>query len=607
MISDKARNSHSTPDVSELLRSRRGELDSLGYHLLRHGQKFFSGRLDVHSSLQDCKWSIFFAKGRIVWATGGKDVYRRSRRNLVRFVPQLNLADRRSLDTAGHETYWDYYLLQLLLQKKLVALKPIQQIIEASIAEVCFDILQQETQETTLYQTVYAGANFLWPIENTPLTGLVWQPSPIFAAADQKWQEWQAAKLGLCNPNHAPLLRAQDKVKQHTSEQVYRSFCKGFNGDRSLRDLACLMKKDLLRISKSLLPYIRRGWIELVEVEDDPSQVSRSPQAKTKPAPEPQESMPTKQLEQPQKSEPVAVASPPVVAQQPEPAKPKAIELEIKAAPEIVATPEPKREAIPKHPTAKFSAKRKLSIHQREKMNDQQNRWHQRRKAANASKFQELKIAFLDPDEVELDSSSQEIQPGQQQPPLIACIDDSRAIGLLMRDIITKAGYRFVYIEDPLKAIATLRAEPPSLIFLDLIMPGATGFQVCSQLRKLPGFKNLPVVMLTSNRGIIDRIHARCVRTSEYINKPIKADQILSTIDRYLPDQLPLVDHEQEQPEQLNGDLSADQSEHDDDRSAVANNPDKPAADVIPLVDRVAKSEANGNGRYLPAQKAAEP
>jgi hypothetical protein len=92
------------------------------------------------------------------------------------------------------------------------------------------------------------------------------------------------------------MLRAAEKVKQHTSEKVYRSFCKGFNGDRSLRDLACLMKKDLLRISKSLLPYIRRGWIELIEIPDRQRQYGRSSQVLTNQASDQQAA---KQTDQP--------------------------------------------------------------------------------------------------------------------------------------------------------------------------------------------------------------------------------------------------------------------------------------------------------------------
>jgi CheY-like chemotaxis protein len=208
---------------------------------------------------------------------------------------------------------------------------------------------------------------------------------------------------------------------------------------------------------------------------------------------------------------------------------------------------------------------------------------------------------------------------------LIACIDDSRAIGLLMRDIITKAGYRFIYIEDPLKAIATLQAAQPSLIFLDLIMPGATGFQVCAQLRRMPEFKNLPIIMLTSNRGVIDRIHARWVRTSEYLNKPVKAQQVLSTIANYLPDPLPIASNASNDDAAtaiaLNVSVSVDSSDHASGVISSHSNDSEPvSADVIPLVERserverslLSKAEsgnASNNGLYLPItpQKAAEP
>jgi DNA-binding response OmpR family regulator len=647
VISDGARNSHSTPDVSELLRSRRGELDSLGYHLLRYGQKFFSGRLDIHSSLMECKWSIFFAKGRIAWATGGKSGQRRSQRNLNRFFPHLKSADLEALDTTGHETYWDYYLLQLLLQRQLVDLEPTKNLIEASILEVCFDILQQEALETTHYQTVYAAANFLWSVDNAPLTGLVWKPSPIFAVADQAWQEWQAAKLGACSPNAAPILRAREKVKQHTSEKVYRSFCKGFNGDRSLRDLACLMKKDLLRISKSLLPYIRRGWIELIEIPDRERRSSKSEpkatdQIATAAVANQDHNTQSREAVSQNLHQTTATGST-TQAQVIAAVKPTAIDtieksattdqpvaLEIKPAPELETSSPPINLPRVLQPSGNNSSHDLNKQHDRPKRQD---RWQRRKRANAASKFQELKIAFLDPDELDdaeqLDSPFQDIHDhnndqnnrnGQEQkleivatkpdqPPLIACIDDSRAIGLLMRDIITKAGYRFIYIEDPLKAIATLKAEQPSLIFLDLIMPGATGFQVCAQLRRMPEFKTLPVIMLTSNRGIIDRIHARWVRTNEYLNKPVKADQVLSTIANYLPDALPLSDRRDDSDSSVHITLNSS-------ISAVASNSNSEsvAADVIPLAERSERSQLNkadankSNGLYVPvSHKTAEP
>lgn len=119
--------------------------------------------------------------------------------------------------------------------------------------------------------------------------------------------------------------------------------------------------------------------------------------------------------------------------------------------------------------------------------------------------------------------------------PLIACIDDSRIMGQLMEHILTKAGYRFVGIHDVLEVLPRLLENPPDLIFLDLMMPIANGYEVCSLLRRISQFKNIPIIILTGNAGVVDRVRAKIVGSSEFLSKPIKPEQVLAVVREYLP------------------------------------------------------------------------
>lgn len=129
-------------------------------------------------------------------------------------------------------------------------------------------------------------------------------------------------------------------------------------------------------------------------------------------------------------------------------------------------------------------------------------------------------------------STTRQPQPSQQL--LVACIDDSPLICYFMETIITKANCRFVSINDPLKAVEVLSKDRPDLIFLDLVMPKADGYEVCTQLRKLPPFRRVPIVILTGNDGIVDRFRAKLVGASDYINKPVKAETVLGIMRKYL-------------------------------------------------------------------------
>jgi chemotaxis family two-component system response regulator PixG len=118
--------------------------------------------------------------------------------------------------------------------------------------------------------------------------------------------------------------------------------------------------------------------------------------------------------------------------------------------------------------------------------------------------------------------------------PLIACIDDSLQTIRMMEPIVKTAGYRFLAIQDSTQALIKLIELKPSLIFLDLIMPIATGYEICTQLRRIPQFDRTPIIILTANRSAIDRLRATAVKANGFLAKPVQANKILDTIDKYL-------------------------------------------------------------------------
>lgn len=137
------------------------------------------------------------------------------------------------------------------------------------------------------------------------------------------------------------------------------------------------------------------------------------------------------------------------------------------------------------------------------------------------------------PDLLEIASSSN-INYENKDRPLIACVDDSLMISHMMERIISMAGYRFIAISDPLDAVETLLSRQPDLIFLDVVMPKVNGYDLCAQLRRYPEFADTPIVFLTSNSGIIDRIRAKMVGSSDFLRKTVDADELLQKVKEHL-------------------------------------------------------------------------
>ncbi len=153
-------------------------------------------------------------------------------------------------------------------------------------------------------------------------------------------------------------------------------------------------------------------------------------------------------------------------------------------------------------------------------------------------------IAFISPDQEETQyllaaaKTQGNINPPestQPQGPLIACIDDSQQICQMLQYISTQAGYRFLAIQDPVKAVPEMVRCKPDFIFLDLEMPMTSGYEICGQIRKISALKQIPVIILTSHDGVIDRVRARLVGATDFVSKPIETEKILKVIHKYLP------------------------------------------------------------------------
>ncbi len=120
-----------------------------------------------------------------------------------------------------------------------------------------------------------------------------------------------------------------------------------------------------------------------------------------------------------------------------------------------------------------------------------------------------------------------------KEPPLVMCIDDSPIICQRLQQIVERAGYRYTSIQDPIQALPLLLSQKPDLIFVDLVMPVIGGYELCSQIRRLPSFQDTPLIIFSGN--MIDRIRAKLVRANDILAKDVPSEQITATIERWLP------------------------------------------------------------------------
>jgi CheY-like chemotaxis protein len=111
---------------------------------------------------------------------------------------------------------------------------------------------------------------------------------------------------------------------------------------------------------------------------------------------------------------------------------------------------------------------------------------------------------------------------GQQKIPAskILVVDDEAISRCAVVYALEKARLQSVNVEDPQQALQLLKENDFDLIFLDVDMPGMTGFELCAKLRTLPRHKKTPVVFVTSLNDFDSRTTSTMAGGNDFICKP---------------------------------------------------------------------------------------
>jgi DNA-binding response OmpR family regulator len=114
------------------------------------------------------------------------------------------------------------------------------------------------------------------------------------------------------------------------------------------------------------------------------------------------------------------------------------------------------------------------------------------------------------------------IAPENQEIPEanILVIDDEAISRRAVTYALEKAKLKCIGVEDPVAAYKMLSEKKIDLIFLDVDMPGMTGFELCTKLRTLPAHKKTPVVFVTSLNDFDNRTNSTMSGGTDFIAKP---------------------------------------------------------------------------------------
>jgi two-component system, OmpR family, phosphate regulon response regulator PhoB len=116
----------------------------------------------------------------------------------------------------------------------------------------------------------------------------------------------------------------------------------------------------------------------------------------------------------------------------------------------------------------------------------------------------------------------------------VLVVDDEPDIVALVAYHLAKAGYRVATAGSGTDALESVRRERPSLIVLDLMLPGMSGYEVLEQLRANDATRDVAVLMLTARREESDRIQGLSLGADDYLTKPFSPQELVLRVGAIL-------------------------------------------------------------------------
>jgi len=117
--------------------------------------------------------------------------------------------------------------------------------------------------------------------------------------------------------------------------------------------------------------------------------------------------------------------------------------------------------------------------------------------------------------------------------PLILAVDDEASNLQLLRQIL-QDHYRLRFAKDGVRALELAREERPSLVLLDVMMPGMSGYEVCAALKADPALASIPVIFVTALNDTDDELEGFEAGAVDYITKPVSPPIVRARVRNHL-------------------------------------------------------------------------
>ncbi len=116
--------------------------------------------------------------------------------------------------------------------------------------------------------------------------------------------------------------------------------------------------------------------------------------------------------------------------------------------------------------------------------------------------------------------------------PGILVVDDNEDNAHIIRDYLEAKGYPITVAYNGDEAITLFQQTKPSIVLLDVMMPGRDGWQVCRELKTGASGKSIRVVMVTALQDWMDKRQALETGADDFVEKPFELAKLAEVVER---------------------------------------------------------------------------
>jgi len=118
----------------------------------------------------------------------------------------------------------------------------------------------------------------------------------------------------------------------------------------------------------------------------------------------------------------------------------------------------------------------------------------------------------------------------------ILIADDEPNIVISLEYLMKREGFEVSIAEDGEQAVAMIRADPPDLVILDVMMPRRNGFEVCQEIKSDPKLQSVRILMLTAKGRETEVTKGLAMGADAYVTKPFSTKELVERVRAMLAD-----------------------------------------------------------------------